>query len=86
MDSDPCQTLESKKVSFLHENILKIGNRSKKCVRTCLFESQEAKVYLLILGNFHAPGSGSAFPNTDPDPGKPNQCGSGQNTHLDDHC
>jgi hypothetical protein len=35
---------------------------------------------LLILANFLAHGSGFAFPNTDPDPGEPNQCGYGTTT------
>jgi hypothetical protein len=35
---------------------------------------------LLILANFLAHGSRSAFPNTDPDPGEPNQCGYGTTT------
>jgi hypothetical protein len=28
-DPDPSQTLKFEKVKFLHENILKVGNRSK---------------------------------------------------------
>ncbi len=31
------------------------------------------QVYLSILVNFHAPGQ-IRIPNTDPDPGQPNQC------------
>jgi hypothetical protein len=35
---------------------------------------------LLTFVNFIAPGTGSAFPITDPDPGERNQCGSGSET------
>jgi hypothetical protein len=50
--------------NFYMNNTRKVGKGQKTYLRRDkrLFLKIENKVYLLILFNFHAPGSGSAFP------------------------
>jgi hypothetical protein len=58
-DRDPGQTLESRKVEVLCENILKVSNMSKniptKVQQQSLFERQRNQVYLLVFVIFRAP-------------------------------
>ncbi len=57
-DPNPGQTLKSQKVERSHEYIRVTGQK-----HTCKSTKKAGnKVYLLILFNFHVPGSGSAFP------------------------
>ncbi len=57
---DPGQTLKSQKLEFDMKNIPEVGDRSKTYLQKS-FRKAGNQVYLLILINFHAPGSGSAF-------------------------
>ncbi len=57
------------------------GSWSDLYVTKSLLKRPDFRFICLILVNFLASWSGSAFPNTDPDPGEPkNQCGSGSTT------
>jgi hypothetical protein len=63
-DPDPCKALKSRKVDYLHENILKvgIGNRSKKNLQITKAFWKGRKPLFFYLVNLNTPGSGSAFP------------------------
>jgi hypothetical protein len=75
-----------KKLDFDLKNILKVANMSKHTTVPMkvqkafqkAFQKAGNQVYLLILVNFLAPGSGPD-PNSQygPDQGEPNHCGSG---------
>jgi hypothetical protein len=66
------------KLNFYMKKIFKVGNKEKKYLRRCksLFERQQTR---LILVNFKCYWIRIRVANTDldPDPGQPNQCGSG---------
>ncbi len=67
-----------KKFNFYMEKIFYVGNTGMSLIKDAysmyrrnkgLFWKARNQLYLLILVNFLAPGSGSAFQLTDPDPG-----------------
>ncbi len=62
------------------KNILKVGNRSKNIATKVQKAFLKGRIWILVI--FHAPGSGSRIPNTEPDPGQPDQCRSGCTTLL----
>jgi hypothetical protein len=71
-------------------NIFTTWNRSKNMptkVQKPFFEMQESRFICSFwsISIFYAPGSRSAFSNTDPDPVQPNECGSGFTTLLQEH-
>ncbi len=66
-DLDSGQTFKSQKVVPYIKIILIVGNRSKNVPKKRTYKKHYWKagsqIHTFILANFHAPGSGAAFPN-----------------------
>jgi hypothetical protein len=62
-DPDPGHSLKSQKVEFLHENMFKVGNKSKSYgTYMCLFERQETGFICQFWSISMLLETGSAFP------------------------
>jgi hypothetical protein len=78
-DPDPGQTLMSQKVEFLHEQV------KGHCRQNHTYEGTQKQFgrqasFFVDFSQFQCSWIRTHIPNADPDPGLPNQCGSGSTT------